>query len=164
MATAAVEAVWAHPRSRGENLGLRHARVEMEGSSPLTRGKHPDARVAWTSDGLIPAHAGKTLSEARFPTGRRAHPRSRGENAPHADNPGNDAGSSPLTRGKHIGDDRLAEAWRLIPAHAGKTILREKTPKMRWAHPRSRGENRPPRRVTWSPNGSSPLTRGKLVS
>ena len=30
---------WAHPRSRGENLGGGAARPEDDGSSPLTRGK-----------------------------------------------------------------------------------------------------------------------------
>ena len=30
----------AHPRSRGENRGLRFRRPSDDGSSPLTRGKH----------------------------------------------------------------------------------------------------------------------------
>ena len=50
-------------------------------------------------------------------------------------------GSSPLTRGKQRRGDKLADAGRLIPAHAGKTV--------RAARARS----------AWS--GSSPLTRGK---
>ena len=50
----------AHPRSRGENTHAACARVAIDGSSPLTRGK----RYRWTAHagslGLIPAHAGKT--------------------------------------------------------------------------------------------------------
>ena len=50
----------AHPRSRGENGSLPDDGLELEGSSPLTRGKpwSPPSRRA--GRGLIPAHAGKT--------------------------------------------------------------------------------------------------------
>ena len=53
---------------------------------------------------------------------------------------------------------------RLIPAHAGKTHYASVTFRSGGAHPRSRGENRfsPP---LWPlVSGSSPLTRGKLVT
>ena len=71
------------------------------------------------------------------------------------------AGSSPLTRGKHIDRTCRQRQVGLIPAHAGKT----RTPFCfhygEWAHPRSRGENAlDARRLTWEA-GSSPLTRGK---
>ena len=52
---------------------------------------------------------------------------------------------------------------RLIPAHAGKTAsVREGRSRPR-AHPRSRGENSPSRKITAAFLGSSPLTRGKHV-
>ena len=53
---------------------------------------------------------------------------------------------------------------RLIPAHAGKTSACQRLPAASRAHPRSRGENckRPSTRS--STVGSSPLTRGKLLS
>ena len=52
----------AHPRSRGENDGDQLRVEDGGGSSPLTRGKQGDpARVA-SGTGLIPAHAGKTLT------------------------------------------------------------------------------------------------------
>ena len=70
----------AHPRSRGENQPVEAGWAAVNGSSPLTRGKHPAARVAWTSDGLIPAHAGKTRVLGVLVGVHRAHPRSRGEN------------------------------------------------------------------------------------
>ena len=70
----------AHPRSRGENLGLRHARVEMEGSSPLTRGKPRRLPRDLRGMGLIPAHAGKTFGAESINVASWAHPRSRGEN------------------------------------------------------------------------------------
>ena len=72
-------------------------------------------------------------------------------------------GSSPLTRGKRGSHDLEVEARGLIPAHAGKTDRlypqRSRAP----AHPRSRGENRMLSRNPLRLQGSSPLTRGKLI-
>ena len=70
----------AHPRSRGENADFYSQSERRRGSSPLTRGKLPIRAQPGLVFGLIPAHAGKTLT--RPPTTRtpRAHPRSRGEN------------------------------------------------------------------------------------
>ena len=50
----------AHPRSRGENFLIVNVERKVDGSSPLTRGKHQTDRVRIHSRGLIPAHAGKT--------------------------------------------------------------------------------------------------------
>ena len=50
----------AHPRSRGENYGVEIELAPGYGSSPLTRGKHPDDGADGRRMGLIPAHAGKT--------------------------------------------------------------------------------------------------------
>ena len=50
--------------------------------------------------GLIPAHAGKTVTQITHDYDRAAHPRSRGENSGDARTPTAGGGSSPLTRGK----------------------------------------------------------------
>ena len=73
-------------------------------------------------------------------------------------------GSSPRTRGKPENGFSLGTAWRLIPAHAGKTRVSERRVERQGAHPRSRGENfwLHCRHVTRA--GSSPLTRGKLLA
>ena len=72
-----------------------------------------------------------------------AHPRSRGENVlprlPSADF----AGSSPLTRGKRVKRAIVDGHHGLIPAHAGKTRVRDAAMK--------------------TYRGSSPLTRGKPI-
>ena len=95
-------------------------------------------------------------------TVRPAHPRSRGENVPSSSVKGNEAGSSPLTRGKPVvggyGDLRSG----LIPAHAGKTQHNGPVAVEARAHPRSRGENRERAGQAAKLGGSSPLTRGKL--
>ena len=72
-------------------------------------------------------------------------------------------GSSPLTRGKqHVRRD-VDRVLRLIPAHAGKTLLTKYPSPNLTAHPRSRGENTHRHLREAAFNGSSPLTRGKLV-
>ena len=133
----------AHPRSRGENYLSSPARHLKQGSSPLTRGKLRLIREDDNIAGLIPAHAGKTPCGLSSRISRPAHPRSRGENFSVPFRLSEEAGSSPLTRGKLMWDGRFLSSFRLIPAHAGKTVplllVRSPTP----AHPRSRGENFP---------------------
>ena len=112
--------------------------------------------------GLIPAHAGKTSLAHPARVRYTAHPRSRGENWLAGESWALEAGSSPLTRGKHESGDHEGPDARLIPAHAGKTrheALEVLNPR---AHPRSRGENLRLYGLGAMNEGSSPLTRGKL--
>ena len=97
----------AHPRSRGENSASALAFSRPHGSSPLTRGKLPRELVDVLSEGLIPAHAGKTRRPRPHPCQDAAHPRSRGENSTEGVSMSAVTGSSPLTRGKL---ERHAEA------------------------------------------------------
>ena len=113
----------------------------MSGSSPLTRGKRQGVVGTIASDGLIPAHAGKTPSMTRTAAPRTAHPRSRGENRDRVGTGRYETGSSPLTRGKLIADTHGLTEIRLIPAHAGKTAPCSHLTSRWEAHPRSRGEN-----------------------
>ena len=134
----------------------------ISGSSPLTRGKQLVLSVFLGGRGLIPAHAGKTWpvrAVSRFPG---AHPRSRGENTRFCNEILLHPGSSPLTRGKHSHRNEQIPVPGLIPAHAGKTVMRPGPGGASWAHPRSRGENPGKTDVLTSADGSSPLTRGKL--
>ena len=113
--------------------------------------------------GLIPAHAGKTVDVHVGAVAVEAHPRSRGENH-FAHGVGfRSGGSSPLTRGKLVGEPLDEYPSGLIPAHAGKTLCQRRSRCPRWAHPRSRGENKPPGLSATLFMGSSPLTRGKLT-
>ena len=151
----------AHPRSRGENIWGAHAMFRAKGSSPLTRGKllHGHRLVSFL--GLIPAHAGKTMTSTACSRTRAAHPRSRGENPEVWTASIMENGSSPLTRGKlnqHADD---GHSRGLIPAHAGKTRTRATPAGHFRAHPRSRGENLGSLAYASLNQGSSPLTRGK---
>ena len=70
-----------------------------------------------------------------------AHPRSRGENVDVHPFDAGVGGSSPLTRGKRAVQDAHRIRFRLIPAHAGKTVDALTCRPAAQAHPRSRGEN-----------------------
>ena len=54
-------AIAAHPRSRGENYKSATLTRSSSGSSPLTPGKLVRFAPGKVHQGLIPAHAGKTL-------------------------------------------------------------------------------------------------------
>ena len=90
----------AHPRSRGENVGVLVEDALRRGSSPLTRGKPHSAGAVDVGRRLIPAHAGKTSRSRAGMSRPWAHPRSRGENERGGPRGVEDVGSSPLTRGK----------------------------------------------------------------
>ena len=99
--------VWAHPRSRGENITRVVRVIRHHGSSPLTRGKLFHALMPVLPQRLIPAHAGKTAFPLRTPSGSSAHPRSRGENPFQRCPLHRLTGSSPLTRGKQRNCDEF---------------------------------------------------------
>ena len=111
----------AHPRSRGENACPCDRLGSLEGSSPLTRGKLRRVAGVETACRLIPAHAGKTPPWLGVTSWCTAHPRSRGENFWLRRGAHPTCGSSPLTRGKLMKWRGYQSAYRLIPAHAGKT-------------------------------------------
>ena len=161
--SASLHGPGAHPRSRGENPRTLRSSSTAKGSSPLTRGKLSAVVAVTIGLGLIPAHAGKTQARCAAGWKQRAHPRSRGENPVTGQTRRSSRGSSPLTRGKREVGASRRDGSGLIPAHAGKTDTSPRARGPLWAHPRSRGENRSPRRSRHRPRGSSPLTRGKPV-
>ena len=154
----------AHPRSRGENQLCTSSSGLPVGSSPLTRGKPIFLSPPRLRHRLIPAHAGKTHLLVSGDLAEKAHHRSRGENTDHGCDAGDETGSSPLTRGKPQSSHRFVRAYRLIPAHAGKTLPSLRRQDLRTAHPRSRGENLVMDVADHLVAGSSPLTRGKPAS
>ena len=118
----------AHPRSRGENGVAVQDAVGQLGSSPLTRGKPQRGPIRTARRRLIPAHAGKTRPRARDDDEDQAHPRSRGENRAADVLDETQGGSSPLTRGKQTVWRARQHRVRLIPAHAGKTVVSTRIP------------------------------------
>ena len=148
----------AHPRACGENLARLASPSPWPGSSPRVRGKHRVGGLLGDDAGLIPARAGKTVLAALQVARCQAHPRACGENAYPVVAVRLWSGSSPRVRGKLDGGVEEGAQGGLIPARAGKTAGRTRSPETCSAHPRACGENGHFLRA--SP-GSSPRVRGK---
>ena len=100
--------------------------------------------LAFAWDRIIPAYAGSTLHEPVGGQGFRDHPRIRGEHR--------------MARTPH------QEQHGIIPAYAGSTPSARDWPSPRGDHPRIRGEHvATVRGLAW-PRGSSPHTRGALLT
>ena len=69
----------AHPRSRGEHLGLNRGEQRRFGSSPLARGTWVPPYSETQTYRLIPARAGNIRPRSPRRHQSSAHPRSRGE-------------------------------------------------------------------------------------
>ena len=154
----------AHPRLRGEHLLCGGCEGVREGSSPLTRGAQNAAASTANVARLIPAYAGSTGQYAEGISRLPAHPRLRGEHHKSAPITASPAGSSPLTRGARRVLSCSFGVLGLIPAYAGSTRASCAGRRTRTAHPRLRGEHVDFRGFELGAWGSSPLTRGALVS
>ena len=110
-----------HPRIRGEHVTTSLSGSCISGSSPHTRGARDDLFSDTLGAGIIPAYAGSTLSVHFFFFGSQDHPRIRGEHAWRETLCLALEGSSPHTRGAHVGDAAPLGGHGIIPAYAGST-------------------------------------------
>ena len=113
--------------------------------------------------GFIPTRAGKMLKWVLPTICRRVHPHSRGENLTIDTAKEIAMGSSPLARGKSAERGPELGGWGFIPTRAGKMLKWVLPTICRRVHPHSRGENHATACAEGSPEGSSPLARGKCV-
>jgi len=151
-----------HPRPRGEGSAARSVHSPSAGSSPPTRGRVGRPVGPLPVRRIIPAHAGKGQPANPLDALPSDHPRPRGEGeATHAD-PGSAIGSSPPTRGRGQLDRDEGSDQRIIPAHAGKGLLRGVSTWSTTDHPRPRGEGSLTPFPTQGSVGSSPPTRGRV--
>ena len=88
------------------------------------------------------------------------HPRIRGEHPQTGLRPCGTVGSSPHTRGAHVGERVEDRPGRIIPAYAGSTPGAPSTSQAPGDHPRIRGEHRLRQARPPGAEGSSPHTRG----
>ena len=123
-----IDAFGAHPRVCGENLPKRAKLPRLRGSSPRVRGKPGFFDPQHSPAGLIPACAGKTCTSTSPSSCTSAHPRVCGENRAVAIGDFSNHGSSPRVRGKHATTGFAVRITGLIPACAGKTVLRSRWP------------------------------------
>ena len=132
------------------------------GSSPHTRGL---LRVEPSGDlrrGIIPAHAGFTVSRNPSSHGDPDHPRTRGVYAAACASVRTAGGSSPHTRGLPMTGIPPSMMGGIIPAHAGFTAPCTGPCSPSRDHPRTRGVYSPACGCTPRGCGSSPHTRGLL--
>ena len=124
------------------------------------RGTRGEQKILLRHIGIIPAHAGNTISGQQRVTGKGDHPRACGE---HLGVPGVilcELGSSPRMRGTR-NKRRLVDRRRgIIPAHAGNTWTRAATCSPAGDHPRACGEHAADSFKSMADTGSSPRMRG----
>ena len=161
---AGTTAAAAHPRRRGEDVGVDLRGVDGVDSPPQTRGGQPGPGGGAQGVGLTPADAGRTGSCSGSWCGWPAHPRRRGEDpGPHR-GPSLTEGSPPQTRGGRLGLAGGALHDRLTPADAGRTSTPSSPSSTSGAHPRRRGEDSAAAIRDFPAPGSPPQTRGGRTS
>ena len=151
---------WDHPRTRGEYCLTMRQSVPPSGSPPHTRGILFSSKIAFTVNGITPAHAGNTVADFPIFSIARDHPRTRGEYKKVMIDGKEVEGSPPHTRGIQVVQHLLLVLQGITPAHAGNTYpTREE--RSHWRdHPRTRGEYIECVFSVASPMGSPPHTRG----
>ena len=151
-----------HPRACGAHLACRRTKTRRVGSSPRMRGsRRLSCWPAWLR-GIIPAHAGLTVSFCIAPLLDRDHPRACGA---HWNQYGYSIagwGSSPRMRGSPLYALILRFVSGIIPAHAGLTTRHAAAPRASGDHPRACGAHTCPFRHHAGCQGSSPRMRGSL--
>ena len=125
---------------RGEKSMRENFDTQTPGSSPHARGKGRVTFVFPWEIRIIPACAGKSLSILIELRDDQDHPRMRGEKSRMETRPIPFLGSSPHARGKASRRYAPLLRYRIIPACAGKSLLRNLLPGRTQDHPRMRGE------------------------
>ena len=130
-----------HPRACGEHDVVAADDARVPGSSPRMRGTLRCRIAELLVRGIIPAHAGNTISSPPKSSLARDHPRACGEHAIFIAVVSLPVGSSPRMRGTpRVRAHRLL-AGGIIPAHAGNTASMAKYGLPVRDHPRACGEH-----------------------
>ena len=151
-----------HPRTCGEKPFVKPPSFFGMGSPPHMRGKVSLTFSRKTTDGITPAHAGKSYSQEKRQDHFRDHPRTCGEKCLQNVAAIEKTGSPPHMRGKVVFHPHISARRGITPAHAGKRRLTARTSSLAMDHPRTCGEKpgvfKQQRRMT----GSPPHMRGKV--
>ncbi len=149
-----------HPRACGEHSRPTRIRSVTRGSSPRMRGTHSRSQACTRLFRFIPAHAGNTPRRAVLIAPPSVHPRACGEHVAAGDAATKRPGSSPRMRGtRQVRDDARGHG-RFIPAHAGNTAARRRSPRTTSVRPRACGEHQNAAMTAIAIGGSSPRMRG----
>ena len=131
--------IWDHPRACGAHFSLACTRHRMVGSSPRMRGSPSRGCTREQFSGIIPAHAGLTISCPSICRPYRDHPRACGAHCIQNGDIGKDRGSSPRMRGSLTARPPVFLAHGIIPAHAGLTLTIPRWNSRTGDHPRACG-------------------------
>ena len=112
-----------HPRTCGEKASCLCIFALSLGSPPHMRGKVHTLIVLYDNHGITPAHAGKSYIGKIMYAPCKDHPRTCGEKRLMNSTKNQENGSPPHMRGKDRRDSTVRKAFRITPAHAGKSIL-----------------------------------------
>ncbi len=149
-----------HPRMCGEHLpGEPHNLLGL-GSSPHVRGTLKTPVDELFKGRFIPACAGNTSAPLHPNRSQTVHPRMCGEHYTVTARQAVTGGSSPHVRGTHCHRRRSGCALRFIPACAGNTPRRRRSPAPPSVHPRMCGEHTHAKAIDSAAAGSSPHVRG----
>ena len=110
-----------HPRTCGENHLSPRWLLAVSGSPPHMRGKLSGLYTSLRDTRITPAHAGKTETVSGSLEETADHPRTCGENFFNHEPVCFRSGSPPHMRGKRLLHFKSSSAYRITPAHAGKT-------------------------------------------
>ena len=113
---------WDHPRGCGEKRPVFLSAVTKRGSSPRVRGEGVGELDPVVRDGIIPAGAGRSLSERLPASAGWDHPRGCGEKRDQGRARGAGPGSSPRVRGEGPPGGRRPCGVGIIPAGAGRRL------------------------------------------
>ena len=111
-----------HPRPCGEKRPTCARNPISPGSPPPMRGKVVAFSCVYASDGITPAHAGKSCTRATTRPRWQDHPRPCGEKTSKVSASVTIVGSPPPMRGKELIHYILTRPRRITPAHAGKSL------------------------------------------
>ena len=134
--------------------------LSAAGSSPRMRGSLFGSLCKHILKGIIPAHAGLTLTKVARILDLRDHPRACGAHPLLTTSSTVSRGSSPRMRGSHGFCDADVRVMGIIPAHAGLTWHAGGRKREGWDHPRACGAHLACRRTKTRRVGSSPRMRG----
>ena len=149
-----------HPRACGAHADQAWRPRQDEGSSPRMRGSHALHPRYSIGGGIIPAHAGLTLTKVARILDLRDHPRACGAHAESRAVKPVKSGSSPRMRGSRPEPDPARRERGIIPAHAGLTRVARCWPFGARDHPRACGAHSACCSPCIAGRGSSPRMRG----
>ena len=149
-----------HPRACGAHMPFTQDILSAAGSSPRMRGSLFGSLCKHILKGIIPAHAGLTLTKVARILDLRDHPRACGAHPLLTTSSTVSRGSSPRMRGSHGFCDADVRVMGIIPAHAGLTRKKKALKYGDRDHPRACGAHDDFALHCNTESGSSPRMRG----